>query len=169
MRNVMVAIAVVAACGPSTGEIKTAKATTYAAEPQQILSIAMESAKGENYQIGDVNQEELTFITAPKFYSKEGDLESPGAGGFVHMHGGSVEVQFIVQVVATEDHHTAVTVVPKTFQVVGGSPKPRELTPDDPYLPPFVLGRADALALAIYNNAKQFAVAAPGQQAPQAP
>jgi hypothetical protein len=45
-------------------------------------------------------------------------------------------------------------VTPQTFQVLSGSPKPRELMPDDPYLPPFVLGRADELSFEIYDHAR---------------
>ena len=51
----------------------------------------------------------------------------------------------------------AIAVTPDTLQLVAGSPQPRHLAPDDPYLPPFVLGRADALALAIYERAKPYA------------
>jgi len=163
MRNAMIAVglAAVAACGPSASELRTAKTAQYDADPHQILQLAMEATK-ETYQVGDVDEQRLEFITAPRFYSPEGDLESPGAGDFVHMRAGSVQVMFIVQVVQTADHRVAVTVVPKTFQHVGGSPKPRELAPDDPYLPPFVLGRADSLAMAIYERAKGYAAAPPG-------
>ena len=162
MRHVMFAIGLAAAaCGPSASDVRIAKTTQYNADPHQILQLAMEVTK-ETYRIGDVSEERLEFITAPKFYSPEGDLESPGAGGVIHMRNGTVEVMFIVQVVTTADHRVAVSVVPKTFQHVGGSPKPRELAPDDPYLPPFVLGRADSLAMAIYERAKGYAAAPPG-------
>ncbi|HEY1557931.1 MAG TPA: hypothetical protein VGF94_24045 [Kofleriaceae bacterium] len=160
MRNVIIAI-VLAACGASESEVRTAKLAQYNADPHQILQIAIDTARQE-YKLGDVNEQNLSFITAPKFYSSEGDLESPGAGGYINMRAGSVEVMFIVTVVPTADHRVAVTVVPRTFQKIGFSPKPRELQPDDPYLPPFVLGRADALALAIYQHAKGYVAAPPG-------
>ena len=38
--------------------------------------------------------------------------------------------------------------------MLSGSPKPRELKPDDPFLPPFVLGRADELQFEIYERAQ---------------
>ncbi len=143
----------VAACGASAAELKTAKTAWYKLPAHDLLAIA-EDVASENYKIADVNESELTFMTAPRFYSPEGDLESPGAGGFVQMRDRSVEVAFIVQVVQLESGDCAVTVQPKTFQVISGSPKPRELAPDDPGLPPWVHGRADALSLAIYDRAK---------------
>ena len=149
----MLVLVLVAACGASAAEMKTAKTAWYKLSGHDLLARAEEVAS-EDYKIASVNAEQLAFITAPRFYGPEGDLESPGAGGFVTMRDRSVEVAFIVQVVELDSGDTAVTVQPKTFQVLSGSPKPRELAPDDPNLPPFVHGRADALALAIYDKAK---------------
>lgn len=144
------------ACGPNAAEIKTAKATTYKMKASDMVELAMNVTKN-TYSIADVDEKDHSFITQPKFYGPEGDLESPGAGGFVHMRDKSVEVSFIVQVVEFGGGDVAVTVRPKTFQYMNGSPKPRELAPDDPNLPPFVLGRADQLALDIYQAAKPYA------------
>jgi hypothetical protein len=162
MHRALLVVAIAAACGPSSSEIKTAKTTTYNAEPIQILKLAAQAAEDEHYKIGDVDEGAVAFATEVKSFSSTGDLESAGAGGVVMLRPGSVQVIFIVKVVATEGHQVAVTVTPKTFQVVAGSPKPRELGPDDPYLPSFVTGRADALALAIYQHAKAYAMAPPG-------
>jgi hypothetical protein len=166
MRNVLILIAAIAACGPSATEVKTAKTATYHADIQQVLQLAMEAAK-ETYKIADTNDGEHAFITEARFYSAEGDLESPGAGGFVSMTPGSVQVAFIVQVVPSENQgDVGVVVIPKTFQQVPGSPKPRELAPDDPALPGWVHGRVDSLSMAIYERCKGLINAAPGQSAP---
>ena len=151
-------VALLVACGPSAAELKTAKTTTYRINARDMLALAADVAQ-ETYPIGSVNEGEHSFITAPRWYGPEGDLESPGAGGFVNLRDRSVEVAFIVQVVEYGGGDVAVTVTPKTFQKLGGSPKPRELSPDDPYLPSFVHGRADQLAIDIYNKAKPYAYA----------
>jgi hypothetical protein len=154
-------VLLLAACGPSSSEVKTARLATYQASPQDILHIAMDAARGEHYDIGDIQQDKLEFITAPRFYTKTGDLESPGAEGWVNVRPGSVEVMFIVRAAVVDSGRVAVQVTPKTFQAIAGSPKPRELAPDDPYLPPWVLGRADALQIAIYQRARPYALAPP--------
>ena len=152
----LLAMIALAACGPNAAEIKTAKETTYKMKPDELMELAIDVAKPQ-YGIADVNQEKHIFIAGPKFYGPEGDLESPGAGGFITMRDRSVEVSFIVEVVEYGGDDVGVTVRPKTFQTIAGSPKPRELAPDDPNLPPFVLGRANQLAVDIYNEAKPHA------------
>jgi hypothetical protein len=79
----------------------------------------------------------------------------------VQVRGGSVRVTLHVKVIETAEHQVSVTVTPETYQVVAGSPQPRKLAPDDPYLPTFVTGRAEALTLAIYERAKPYLTAAP--------
>lgn len=157
----LVLLMILAACGPSSSEVRTAKLAQYKANPIEMLHIAVDAARAANYKIGDLSEERLEMITQPKFFTKEGDLESPGADGFVQIRPGSVQVSLIVRCVVGDMNRVTVVVVPKTFESVAGSPKPRELAPDDPYLPPWVLGRADALTLAIYDRAKPYALAPP--------
>ena len=151
MKHLLLALAL-AACGPNAAELKTAKETTYKMKPDELMEVAEDIAKPQ-YVIADVDKEKHIFIAGPKFYGPEGDLESPGAGGFITMRDHTVEVSFIVEVVEYGGDDVGITVTPKTFQTISGSPKPRELAPDDPNLPPFVLGRANQLAVDIYNEA----------------
>jgi hypothetical protein len=167
MRSVALAItAIVAsgvsgACGPSASEIRTAKTATYNADANYMFELANE-VTSETYKVADVDAPNFTFVTLARHYGPEGDLQSPGAEGWVHLQDRSVVVAFIVKVIPTADKQVAVTVTPKTFQYLHFSPQPRQLMPDDPNLPPWVLGRAEALTLAIYNRAKKFVAAAPG-------
>ncbi len=142
----------VAGCAHSDAELKTAKLAQYDAAPADIYNLALVTAQTK-YKIA-VSDPPVDFWTAPRFYSPEGDLQSPGAGGAIHMDNHSVQVAFHVQIVPVTPHAIAIKVTPQTFQVLKGSPKPRELTPDDPYLPPFVLGRADELTFEIYDHAR---------------
>jgi hypothetical protein len=155
MKTLVLVLALVA-CGPSAAEIKTAKTTTYQMSGTDLLEVAEQAAQ-EEYKLGDVSEHDLAFITLPRWYSPEGDLQSPGAGGFVQMDNHSVQVAFVVQVTELAGGDCAVTVTPKTFQYISGSPKPRELAADDPNLPGWVHGRADKLALEIYELAKPHA------------
>ena len=155
-------------CGPSSAQIKTAKTAIYTAPPSTILDIAVQVTQ-QTYKIGDVDVEQRTLTTMPQFYNQEGGRQSPGKDGFVTTRGGSVTLTMIVQVLAAGpgDDRVIVKVTPKTYQVIEWSPQPRELAPDDPNLPPWVRGRADALALAIYESAKSFAAGGPpGAAAP---
>jgi hypothetical protein len=153
MRLAVVVVAAMA-CGPSNAEVKTARTASYHATPANLLEIAQQ-VTSETYQVASRTDDEL--VTAPRFYSATGELESTGAGNVVQVRAGSVRVVFHIKVVPSGAEWFAIEVTPDTLQVVEGSPQPRHLAPDDPYLPPFVLGRADSLALAIYERAKPYA------------
>lgn len=161
MQRVLLIVAIAAACGPSSAEVKTAKTTTYNASPEVILKAAMEGAGDEHYKVGEIDQENTRFATVPKYFTREGGERTAGAGNWIQLGDRAVSVSFIVTVSGTPPM-VAVDVTPKTFQILEGSPQPRELTPDDPNLPGFVTGRVEQLALAIYQRAKPYALAPPG-------
>jgi len=157
-RRVACVVAVVAACGPSDAQIRTAKTATYATEPQRVFELAMDAAR-ESYKIGGVDQARLVFATVPRVYNPDGGLESTGADDYLHFQDHSMRVSLLVEIVVTADHHVAVTVTPRAQELLAGSPKPRDIAPDDPALPGFVHGRVDALAYAIFERAKPYYVA----------
>jgi hypothetical protein len=152
-------VVAVAACGPSSAELRSAKTAVYSGDVGRILALAEAGAGDEHYKIGDVDDGHLTFETAGRFFSPEGDLQSEGAGGYVKVDNHSVKVSFIVALIETDDHRYVITVTPRTWQYLAGSPQMRELAPEDPNLPPFVKGRADSLALAIYERTRGYAIA----------
>jgi hypothetical protein len=154
------AVAVIAACGASAGELKVAKTATYRVAAGTLLDLAVQAAQ-ESYKIAQVDAGHLRIATVPRFYSSEGDLESEGAEGYVQVQDRSVRVAFVVQLTETDYHEIAVTVTPEAWQYILGSPQMRPLPADDPNLPPWVHGRADALSLAIYQHAKQYSDDAP--------
>ena len=145
-------------CGPSSGQIKSAKTAEYKAQPKQILDIALQVAQW-TYKIGAIDPDGLKFATAPQWYSREGGRISPnneGGGDFVNARGGDVQLTLIVQVHLVPRDGVVVSVTPTTFEVVAGSPQPRALKPDDPNLPPWVLGRVDSLAVEIHKYSKRY-------------
>lgn len=152
----MVLVAAIAACGPSSAEIRTAQTATYKTSPEVLFGIAEQTAQ-EDYKIGEVDEKQLMFATQPQWYSPEGGRQSVGAGDFVQLDDRSINLTLVVEVVEMDMGNQAVKVTPKTFQHLSGSPQPRELAADDPNLPGWVHGRADSLQLAIYEHAKQYA------------
>jgi hypothetical protein len=164
MRGVALAVLLLAACGPSTAQIQTAKMAVYHGDGHQLLELAEQAATGdEHYKISTVDDGHLMFETIGRFYSPEGDLQSEGAQGYVKVDNHSVKVSFIVAVQQIDSDQFAVIVKPRTWQYLRGSPQMRELDAQDPNLPPWVLGRANVLQLAIYERTRGYAIAtAPG-------
>lgn len=155
---VAIALACVS-CGPSAGEVKRARLAVYKAPGVQIFDLALQETQGV-YAIGAVEPEKRKFATQPQWYSQEGGRQSgtdEGNGEYVRTRDRSVQVWFVVQVMDLHNGKVAVEITPRTFQLIAGSPQPRELTPEDPNLPPWVKGRVDSLALAIYHRARNFA------------
>jgi hypothetical protein len=159
MKRVLILAAMAACGGPSSVELRTAKTALYAGDTGRILELAELGAGDEHYKIGDVDAGHLTFETAGRFYSPEGDIQSEGAGGYVKVDNHSVKVSFMVALTETDDHKYIIAVTPRTWQYLAGSPQMRELAPEDPNLPPFVKGRADSLAIAIYERTRGYAIA----------
>lgn len=147
----------VAACGPSSAQIKTAKTATYATKPGNVFDIAVQVVQ-RTYKLGAIDISKFKLTTLPQFYNDTGGRQSAGANGFVTAQGGSVSLTMIVEVLyaGPGDDRVIVKVTPKTYQVISWSPQPRELAPDDPNLPPWILGRANSLALEIYEHAKRY-------------
>lgn len=149
--------AALAACGPSNAQIKEAKAASYQTAPPRLLDVALQVAQ-RDYKVGPIDIEGAQFATESQWYSAEGmriSAYTDGRGEFVNAGGGDVQVTLIVRVRDVDMGRVVVQVIPKTFQLVAGSPRPRELVPDDPNLPPWVLGRANTLQLAIHEEAKK--------------
>ncbi|MEO8842622.1 MAG: hypothetical protein ABI591_16045 [Kofleriaceae bacterium] len=161
MRTLPLLILAFVACAASSEEVRTAKTATYKVDGgDQLFAIAAQAAADKHYKVAAADDGHLTYETVPKWFSPEGDLQTAGAGDYTLINGHSVKVSFVVTVTQTEASEFVITVVPHTWQYIGGSPQLRPLEPEDPNLPPWVLGRADALSVAIYDRAKGFAIAA---------
>ena len=151
-------------CGPSNAQMRSAKTTVYKLPGKSMLDLAIQVAQID-YKVspGGMEIDALKFSTDPQWYNPEGGRISPSGdatgGEWVNAGGGDVNVQLVVQVRPISDDTVAVEVTAHTLQLVAGSPQPRELTMDDPNLPPWIHGRVDTLAYSIYEHGKQYAVA----------
>lgn len=152
---VSVLVVLLSACGASSVQIKTAKAAQYDAPVATIFELA-KSVASENYVV-DGQPAPTTFSTKWQWYAKEGGRQSAGAGGLAQVSEGSVNLSLSVEVTEVAGGKVAVVITPNVLQLVTGSPKPRQLAPTDPEMPPWVHGRVDELAVAIYERAKQYA------------
>lgn len=153
----VVMLLVAGACGPSNTQIMTAKAARYRAPGTQVMDVALQVTQ-RTYKIGEVDLQGRQFATQSQWYAPTGGRISPntdGRGEFINAGGGDIQLTLIVRVRDLDTGQVMVEVIPKTFQLVSGSPKPRELPPDDPNVPGWVHGRVDTLSVAIYEEAQK--------------
>lgn len=181
LRTLLLVVAVVmgaAACGASSVQVKAARTAVYRLPAKSMLDVAIQVAQ-QDYKINSntIDPASNSFATEPQFYTKDGGRKSPSAGGFLqNLQQGDVQLWIEIRVRQVESDTVFVDIVPHTMETVLDSPKPRELKPDDPNLPPWIGGRVDSLAVGIYDAAKQYAVqsgaapsAAPADPAAPAP
>lgn len=142
-----------AACGGTDTQVAMAKSTQYSGADTQLFDLALQVAQ-QTYKIGETDPPGRRFVTAVQFYNREGGRQSTGPGDFINMSDGSISLQMLVEIVPTESGKHLIIVTPVVTQVVSGSPKPRELKPDDPYMPGWVTGRVDTLTVEIYEAGK---------------
>lgn len=157
LKLMMASVLAFVACGPSTAEIKKAKETTYVGDAGEIFN-AVHQVVSETYKVYDAGRAEEGFrlVTVEQWYNPEGGRQSAGDGDFVQLVDRSVLVQMIVDVVPTATNRVVIQITPRTLQHISGSPKPRELAPDDPNLPGWVTGRVDQLHHDIYKGLQKY-------------
>lgn len=129
-----------------------AKLATYRAPIDRVFEQVVEATE-ETYKLAGVDAAGFKLVTAEQMYSSEGGRQSEGADGMVRATDRSVILTLTVEVKQVDDR-LAVVITPRTLQILKSYPQPRELAPDDPGLPPWVLGRVDALSVAIYRRLK---------------
>lgn len=159
MRNlVLFVLALLIGCGPSSAEIRTAKMATYRGDASTMFGV-VEATVAEEYKIAEVDQDRYVLATQPQWYSPEGGRQSAGAGDFVQLSDRSVQLMMFVELAEPgANGEFAVNIVPKVFQHLAGSPKPRELAPEDPNMPGWVHGRVETLYVDIHKRLQSFKV-----------
>ena len=150
-------IALASACGASSAEVKEAQTAQYKAPRETLFQVALETT-AQDYKIAVADKGRSILMTDGQWYNPEGGRESAGAGDLAQVVDHSVMLMMVVEVMGMDGAPLYIQVTPKVFQHLSGSPKPRELKPDDPNMPGWIQGRVESLQLAIYKNAKQYAV-----------
>jgi hypothetical protein len=160
MRFVMcVLLFVVAACGPSSAQIKTARTARYTATPHTVFAAAIDACK-ENGGIDEYDEGRTVVFTRSKWYQRDGSSEPTTGDDQQLVSGGSVLVSLMVEVKSDGDARW-VEITPLVLEHVSGSPQPREIAPGDPSMPGWVDGKVDNLYVAIHDKLKGTAVPAP--------
>jgi hypothetical protein len=167
--RITVVVVALVACGPSSKQLAVARDARYATDPGALFQIAQDAALASYHKIGQADAIKGAFITLGKWYSPEGTSESAGVGDVVKVEDGSLYVQLLVEVERVDEETVMVKVTPVVERFRLGQAQHDQLRPDDPSLPGWVQGKADTLAFAIYERAKQYVVPAAGASAAPAP
>lgn len=146
------------ACGPSSGQVKTARTATYRADADTVFR-AVVAAVAKDYKVINADAPGGILRTQDRWYEQDGTYEDKGAkDDSVIVQDGSIVMHYIVKLAGGPTDYQ-VEVVAMVAQVRSGYAAPVQLKPDDVGYPGWVIGKTDNLYLAIHESLKPYAVA----------
>jgi hypothetical protein len=170
MRNLIVALLVAAfafACGPSSGELKTAKTAHYKGDKLEMFNLAKETTEAK-YKLQKSDENALGMQTVGRWYTPEGLAASERGDDMRDVPDKSLNVALVVTLVPDGDAYV-VQVKPLMIRYHAGSPQPEPVGEDDASVPGWAHGKVDQLALDIHSALAKYEVKAPGGVMPAGP
>jgi len=178
--SLAVALVLVAACGPSSAELKTAQDTTYSGAPATLFAAMKSAVEDANNKIHTSNDADLTVETDGIWYTPEGQIDTTVGDNIARLNDDSVNIAYSVKLAQAGSATTyKVQVTPVIGRKHGLSSTPDKVDPDDPSLPGWVAGKANSLRVHIHDKMAMYAVTggtapvtgapAPAPAAPAAP
>jgi len=153
---VVAAIAALVACGPSSGQVRAARSARYSAEPGVVFE-GVRDAVASLHRVTESDPLAGVMITEEKWYEVDGTSASRDANDNWLLGEGAVMLALQVAIKG-EPGAWYVEVTPFVLQHQSGSPRPRQLAPDDPQMPGWVQGKIDNVYLAVHEHLKPHVV-----------
>ena len=158
MRAALVACVALAACGPNAAELYKARHAHYHGPPGELLDGAAAAVESEHYTIAGKDPQTGELTTKMKLWAENGDLETPGPGGYTHVQARNIGMVFRVRVTSVGDNAYELAIDTHIERVFADRPNPDVLDPGDPSLPGWVHGRIDDLGVAIHDQLAAYEV-----------
>jgi len=158
--SLAVALVLVAACGPSSAELKSAQDTTYSGAPATLFAAMKSAVEDANNKIHTSNDGELTVETLGVWYTPEGQIDTMIDNNIARLQDDSINIAYSVKLAQAGTATTyKVQVVPVIGRKHGLSSAPDKIDPDDPSLPGWVAGKANSLRVHIHDKMAMYATA----------
>jgi hypothetical protein len=157
IRSLLLAAATLAACGPSSAEIKQARTARYTCEFDQVFKAMIEVVKEETPPLGETDPERGVVMSDFRWHSSSGMRKEAGA---TQVEQGDVGFVLVVAAVK-DDAGFGIRTFPKVFSQSPDTPRGRELSRDDANWPGWADGKADKVQLAIHQKLSGCAARSP--------
>jgi hypothetical protein len=153
------------ACGPSAGQLKTAREARYQGTRDEVFFAVSQALAMEKEKVDKLDAEQGAVLTVGHWYEPDGTSEDRALGkDSVQVQDGSIYLAFVVTVVGDAPPY-GVMVEPTVDQFRNGYSALYHMTPTDPQLPGWVKGKVDDLQLGLYSHLKSRVVTAPAATA----
>lgn len=145
-----------AACGPSSGQVKTAREASYRVDADTAFRAVVDTV-ARKYKVINADAPGGMLRTEDRWYEQDGTYEDKNANGGVMVESGSVVMYYLVKLAGGPSEYK-VEVLPMVAQMRHGYAAPVKLQPDDLGYPGWVIGKTDDLYLEIHEALKAYAV-----------
>jgi len=138
---------VVAACGPSSGQIRAAKQAHYDTDAQTVFAAALDVAKA-TYDVRDYDERQLGLETGERWFDAEGTAQGRGTEDHpANASDNMVVLSFVIRV-SGEDHAWTIDIEPEAYRLVSWSSELQNVGSGD--MPSWVRDKIDDLYLKIH-------------------
>lgn len=158
--STLLALGGVAACGPSSGQVKAAREASYRTDADTVFRAVVQQV-GKKYKVINADAASGMLRTEDRWYEKDGTYEDKKANGGEIVEDGSVVMHYLVKLAGGPAEYK-IEVIPMVAQMRNGYAAPVKLAPDDLQMPGWVIGKTDDLYLSIHESLKLYATT-PGQ------
>jgi hypothetical protein len=155
---IVLALALIASCGSSSAELKTARDTSYKAPPATLFAAAKAATEAAHYNVKLEDPDAMKLETDPKWYTPDGQLDASVGNNISQYQQDSINLGFVVQLPKSGADSYKLSVSRIVLRKHGLSSNPETMDPEDPAVPPWVAGKASALELGIHDALKPYAV-----------
>lgn len=164
---VLLSLLAFAACGPSSGELKSAKTARYKGDKLALFNTTKDAVAAK-YELQKSDESALGMQTTGRWYTPEGLAASERADDIRDVPDNSLNIALVVTLVPDGDAYV-VQVKPLMMRYHAGTPKPEPIQEGDPSVPGWATGKVDQLALSIHDALKQYEVKQLGGVTPAGP
>jgi hypothetical protein len=182
MVSLALALVLGAACGSSSAELASARATVYKGPASTLFAAAKEGLAADHYDIRETDEGNLRLETQPIWFTPEGTRDTSTGENISRLQEDSILLTYQVQFTKGEGDTWKLSVVPIIKRKHGLTSLPESVDRDDPSLPGWVAGKHRTLELDLRDRLKAYAApttngtmpaaapaAAPAAPAPAAP
>lgn len=154
----LIAGLVFVACGPSSGQIKTARTARYHTTASVAFQAGVAALAKNNYKVAVADPVAGEARSVERWYEYDGTFVNTNSNDQVIRKDGMIVLTMQVAVVA-DGETFRVEVTPLAAQFRDGYSALNQLKPDDQAMAGWILGKVDNVYLSIYEALKQDAVA----------
>ncbi|MEO8698510.1 MAG: hypothetical protein ABI867_00670 [Kofleriaceae bacterium] len=156
----LLVILVLGSCGASSGEVKSAREASYAADPATLFN-EVKTTTEHTYKVAAVDTNTLALRTVPRWYTPDGQVDTKAGDNPSSVQDLSINLTLLVGLSKVDSRSYKVMVEPIVRRKNGLASEPQEVKMTDPSVPGWVQGKIDALQLDIHRKLAGYAVVEP--------